>query len=63
MKNGKVIKFDIKVTTRKGALYYAYFKWEVAAVSTDESHNTNAIDVKKKKISIDLAHQIMGHPD
>ena len=49
--------FDIKISTRKGALYCAYMKREVANVGVSDQNK------KKKKISINLVHQIFGHVD
>ena len=56
-KNNNEIKFDIKVTTAKGALYCAYLKREVGAIGTNDKPN------KGKKISINTAHEIFGHAD
>ena len=56
-KGARKIVFDIKIKTRKGAIFAAYFKChevdnnEIAAITTK----------RKQKVNADTAHGLLGH--
>ena len=52
-KGDQKIKFDIKISTPKGALFCIYFKRECEIAATAKNCG--------KKISVGLAHEITGH--
>jgi hypothetical protein len=66
-KNGNKVVFDIVLNTAEGRLYCGYFKRDktemsCAAVEDSESNESSKKTARVKKISIDLAHQMLGHP-
>ena len=55
-KGSSKVTFDIVINTPRGSLFCAYFKRNSEKLVAD-------IDVTNPKISIQLAHDILGHMD
>ena len=61
-KNGNKVVFDIVLNTAEGRLYCGYLEMTCAGVEDTGSNESSKKKVKVKKILIDLAHQMLGHP-